>query len=117
MAGTLAVVGDLVKPQIYDVARWYDAGRGVIPSFILERPPSAELRPDQVDPFDYPRDAPVVEALVQGTPLPPDAADADVARFRRLVRTAEHKRWQAGIVLKVSERAFGSGRFVPVTRI
>jgi NAD+ synthase (glutamine-hydrolysing) len=110
MAGTLAVVGDLTKPQVYDVARWYDAGRGRIPRFVLERAPSAELRPDQVDPFDYPREAPIVEALVRDEPV--EGAD----RYRRLLHAAEHKRWQSGIVLKVSERAFGSGRLVPVTR-
>lgn len=117
MAGTLSVIGDLTKPQIYDVARWYDAGRGVIPSFILERPPSAELRPEQVDPFDYPREAPIVEALVQGTPIPPGASPDDVARYRRLLRSSEHKRWQAGIVLKTSEKAFGTGRIIPVSRV
>jgi NAD+ synthase (glutamine-hydrolysing) len=117
MAGTLAVVGDLTKPQIYDVARWYDRGRGVIPPFVLERAPSAELRPDQVDPFDYPREAPVVEALVRGEPVPPGASDEDLARYRRLLRAAEHKRWQSGIVLKESEKAFGTGRLIPVTRV
>lgn len=111
MAGTLAVVGDLTKPRIYDVARWYDARRGAIPPFVLERAPSAELRPDQVDPFDYPREAPIVEALVQGEAV--EGAD----RYRGLLLAAEHKRRQAGIVLKVSERAFGSGRMVPVTRV
>lgn len=117
MAGTLSVIGDLTKPRVYDVARWYDAGRGVIPAFILDRPPSAELRPDQIDPFDYPREAPVVEALVAGTPVPEGTSDEDLARYRRLLRAAEHKRWQAGIVLKTSETAFGSGRMVPVTRV
>jgi NAD+ synthase (glutamine-hydrolysing) len=117
MAGTLAVLGDLTKPQVYDVARWYDGGRGTIPAFILERPPSAELKADQVDPFDYPRVSPVVEALVTNTPVPPGTPDDEVTRYRRLIRAAEHKRWQAGIVLKVSEKAFGTGRLIPVTRV
>jgi NAD+ synthase (glutamine-hydrolysing) len=116
MAGSIAVVGDLTKTRVYEVARWYDARRGPIPRFILERPPSAELRENQVDPFDYERDAPIVEALVTGDPLPASAAEDEIAGFRRMIRAAEHKRWQAGIVLKVTEKSFGSGRLIPVTR-
>jgi NAD+ synthase (glutamine-hydrolysing) len=113
LAGTLAVIGDLIKLQVYDVARWLAAsGRVAIPPFILERPPSAELKPDQVDPFDYPKVAPAVEALVQGQP-----GGAEDERWRRALLTSEHKRWQHGIVLKISEKAFGAGRMVPVTRV
>jgi len=111
LAGTLAVIGDLTKPTVYALARWVSANRAAIPAFILERPPSAELRPDQVDPFDYPAVAPVVEDLVQGRP-PKGESD----RWRRLLHASEHKRWHHGIVLKVSEKAFGTGRMVPVTR-
>jgi NAD+ synthetase len=113
MAGTLSVVGDLTKPQIYAVARWYDSTRNVIPRFVLDRPPSAELRYDQVDPFDYPVVAPVVDAIVRGEGN--TGGDADVASLARSIHSAEHKRWQSGIVLKVSEKAFGTGRMVPVT--
>lgn len=113
LAGTLSVIGDLTKPEVYAVARWVSKHRAAIPPFILDRPPSAELRPDQVDPFDYPVVAPAVEALVQGESLP---GDPEASRWRRLLHAAEHKRWQHGIVLKVSERAFGTGRMMPVTR-
>ncbi len=102
LAGTLCPLGDLTKPQVYELARY--VGRDVIPPFVLERPPSAELRPEQVDPFDYETFSPQMEALVQ-------ANQSD-----RAMRQAEHKRWQAGIILKVSEKAFGSGRMMPVTR-
>jgi len=113
LAGTLAVIGDLTKPAVYAVARWLVAsGRAAIPSFILERPPSAELKPDQMDPFDYPTVAPAVEDLVQGRP-----AGEEGERWRRALLTSEHKRWQHGIVLKVSEKAFGTGRMMPVTRV
>lgn len=125
MAGTLGVIADLTKPQVYALCRHINehaAPPGPIPSFILDRAPSAELRPDQVDPFDYPRESPRIESLVQHdapTAAAPDdsaASPAEWQRYRRLLRSAEHKRWQFGIVLKVSERAFGSGRMVPVTR-
>jgi NAD+ synthase (glutamine-hydrolysing) len=111
LAGTLSVLGDVTKPEVYAMARWYVANRGPIPDFILERPPTAELRPGQVDPFDYPVVAPVVESLVRGMPV----AGADP--WRRMLRASESKRWQHGVILKVSERAFGSGRMVPITRV
>jgi len=110
LAGTLSPIGDLPKPAVYALANWVAEHRVPIPRFILERPPTAELRPEQVDPFDYPIVAPAVESLVQGQPT--DGAD----RWRRSLRAAEHKRWQHGVVLKVSERAFGTGRMVPITR-
>lgn len=122
MAGALGVIADLTKPQVYALCRHINAtqrgadGEGPIPAFILDRPPSAELRPDQVDPFDYPRESPIIEALAQQQPVPADAPAIDVARYRRMLRSAEHKRWQFGIALKVSEHAFGTGRMIPVTR-
>ena len=116
MAGSLSPIGDLTKPQVYEVSRWYDSGRGVIPPFVLERPPSAELRPEQIDPFDYPRISPIVEAIVQGLPIPAHASREEVERCQQLIRISEHKRWQSGIVLKVSEKSFGTGRMMPVTK-
>lgn len=116
MAGTLGVIADLTKPQIYALARWYNERHRVIPEFILTRPPSAELKLDQVDPFDYDREAPIAEALVQGTATPEGADEDTIARFRTMLWRSEHKRWQAGIVLKVSEKSFGTGRMLPVTR-
>jgi NAD+ synthase (glutamine-hydrolysing) len=104
MAGSLCPIADLTKPDVYRLARWIQAERGVIPDFIMERPPSAELRPDQVDPFDYDVVAPALEELIlqnqSNTPL----------------RRSEHKRWHMGVILKVSEKAFGSGRLIPITR-
>jgi NAD+ synthase (glutamine-hydrolysing) len=65
-----------------------------------------------VDPVDYPVVAPAVEALVRGL-----APGAGADRWRRMLRASESKRWQHGVVLKVSERAFGTGRMVPITRV
>jgi NAD+ synthase (glutamine-hydrolysing) len=104
LAGTLAPIGDLTKPQVYELARQC----AEIPRFILERPPSAELRPEQVDPFDYPVESPYFEDIVAGH-TPGTSAD------RRRIHAAEHKRRQGPVILKVSERAFGSGRMVPLT--
>jgi NAD+ synthase (glutamine-hydrolysing) len=112
LAGTLSPIGDLTKMEVYALAHWYAAARGAIPHFVLDRPPSAELRPGQVDPFDYAVLSPALEALVQGHPVPA----AGLASARDLLRTTEHKRYQHGVILKVSERAFGTGRLMPVTR-
>jgi NAD+ synthetase len=113
LAGTLSVLGDLTKTEVYAVARWAAEHRAPIPPFILDRLPTAELRPDQIDPFDYPVVAPAVEALVRGHRPP---SEADIAPLRRLLRNAEHKRWQHGVILKVTDRAFGTGRMMPITR-
>lgn len=116
MAGTLAVIGDVTKPDVYRLARHYDGGRGLIPAFVFERAPSAELSPDQVDPFDYARVSPILEALVTGSPLPPGTPPEEAAQLASQLRAAEHKRWQAGLVLKLSEKSFGTGRMLPVTQ-
>lgn len=121
MAGTLSVIGDLTKSDVYAVARWADAHLVRIPPFILERPPSAELRENQVDPFDYALVSPEVEAMVQGErSLGLESLPADerlrLQKMHKMLRAAEHKRWQAGVVLKVSEKAFGTGRLMPITR-
>ncbi len=104
MAGGLAPIGDLTKTQVYDLARWYQAQHAVIPDFILEREPSAELKPNQVDPFDYAKVSPAMEALVQANQV-----NGYLAR-------SEHKRHQMCPILKVSEKAFGIGRMMPITR-
>ncbi len=104
MAGTLCPIADVTKPEVVALARWIDSVRGVMPPFTLERPPSAELRTDQVDPFDYSKVAPGLERLVQEN-------RSDLA-----LRRSEHKRWQMGVVLKVSEKSFGTGRMIPITR-
>jgi len=122
MAGTLSPLGDLPKHRVQALARWASAHIAPIPAFTLSRPPTAELRPDQVDPFDYAVVGPAVQAELRtaggmgGQPAEP-ALDPplDPALARSLVR-AEHKRWQAPIVLKVGEVAFGTGRMMPVTR-
>ncbi len=115
LAGSLSPIGDLDKVEVVALATWIAANRVHIPTFILERTPSAELAPDQVDPFDYPRVAPAVRALVRGE-QPTGLPEAEVTGLARKVRAAEHKRWQHGVILKVSDRAFGTGRMLPITR-
>jgi NAD+ synthase (glutamine-hydrolysing) len=112
LAGDLAPLGDLSKPEVYALARHYDARTHAIPPYILERPPSAELAPNQVDPFDYDAVSPVVDALARGAP---PRSSTNTHEFERRVQAAEFKRRLAPIILKVHEDSFGSGRWVPVT--
>jgi NAD+ synthase (glutamine-hydrolysing) len=112
LAGLLSPIGDLPKTDVMRLAQWVARTRGAIPPFVLERAPTAELSAGQVDPFDYDDVAPRVEAIVANR-LRAEPANEPL---RAAVRRAEGKRFVHGIVLKVSEWAFGSGRLVPVTR-
>jgi NAD+ synthase (glutamine-hydrolysing) len=104
MAGAISPLGDLTKLEVIALAEWINTHRTPIPTFTRERPPSAELAPDQVDPFDYDEVSPAVEAMVQANQSSP------------AMQAAEHKRWQMGVILKVSDKAFGTGRMVPISR-
>jgi len=104
LAGTISPLGDLTKPEVYALAKWINVERDGIPLFIMERKPSAELRAEQVDPFDYSTVSPEVESLLQKN------------QSNAAMRTSEHKRWQAGVILKVSGKSFGRGRMIPITR-
>jgi NAD+ synthase (glutamine-hydrolysing) len=104
MAGSLCPIADLTKPDVYRLARWIQADQGSIPAFIMERPPTAELRPDQVDPFEYGVVGPTLEGLILQN------------QGNGPIRRSEHKRWHMGVILKVSDKAFGTGRLIPITR-
>ena len=123
MVGALAVIGDLVKTRVYAVCRWLNRDREVIPVSILEKPPSAELRPDQKDtdslpPYDVLD--PILEAYVERYETPERIASANgfplalVQHVVRLVERSEYKRQQAAPVLKVTPKSFGMGRRFPI---
>lgn len=123
MVGALAVVGDLVKTRLYAVCRWLNREREVIPAAIIEKPPSAELRPGQKDtdslpPYDVLD--PIVEAYVERYETPEKIAEANgyplalVQQVVRMVERAEYKRQQAAPVLKVTPKSFGMGRRFPI---
>jgi len=123
MCGGLAVIGDVSKPEVYALAKYYNTWRGaeIIPRRIIERPPSAELREEQVDPFDYDRISPLADAVIEEhlsreeiLALPEDYTEAEVDLVFRLVRINEYKRRQAAPILRVTEKAFGIGRKMPI---
>ncbi|MFZ1086650.1 MAG: NAD+ synthase [Terracidiphilus sp.] len=123
MVGALAVIGDLVKTRVYDVCRWINRGREVIPAAILDKPPSAELRPDQKDTDSLPPYEvldPILEAYVERYESPEQIAQANgfplelVQQVVHLVERSEYKRQQAAPVLKVTSKSFGMGRRFPI---
>jgi NAD+ synthetase len=123
MVGALAVIGDLVKTRVYQLCRWINRSREVIPVAILEKPPSAELRPDQKDTDSLPPYEvldPILEAYVERYETPEQIAQANgfplelVQQVVRLVERSEYKRQQAAPVLKVTSKSFGMGRRFPI---
>jgi NAD+ synthase (glutamine-hydrolysing) len=123
MVGALAVVGDLVKTRLYAICRWLNRDREIIPPAIIDKPPSAELRPGQMDtdslpPYDVLD--PIVEAYVERYETPEHIADANgyplalVKQVVRLIEGSEYKRQQAAPVLKVTPKSFGMGRRFPI---
>jgi len=124
MAGGLAVIGDLLKTEVFDLCRYINRDKEIIPDNILTKPPSAELRPDQKDedslpPYDI-LDGILVEYLMNHRTA--DEIEAlgyepeTVERIVGLVGRVEYKRGQAPPVLRISEKAFGAGRRMPVAR-
>jgi len=123
MVGALAVIGDLVKTRVYAVCRWLNRSGEVIPLAILEKPPSAELRPDQKDTDSLPPYEvldPILEGYVERYETPEEIARAHqlplelVQQVVRLVERSEYKRQQAAPVLKVTSKSFGTGRRFPI---
>ncbi len=123
MVGALAVIGDLVKTRVYAVCRWLNRDGEVIPQTILDKPPSAELRPDQKDTDSLPPYEvldPILEAYVERYETPEHIANTHgfplelVQQVVRLVERSEYKRQQAAPVLKVTSKAFGMGRRFPI---
>jgi NAD+ synthase (glutamine-hydrolysing) len=123
MVGALAVIGDLVKTRVYAVCHWINREREVIPGAILEKPPSAELRPGQKDTDSLPPYEvldPIIEAYVERYETPECIAGRRgfplelVQQMVHLVERSEYKRQQAAPVLKVTSKSFGMGRRFPI---
>jgi NAD+ synthase (glutamine-hydrolysing) len=123
MVGGLAVISDVPKTLVYRLSRYVNSRRPVIPQDTLEKPPSAELRHDQKDsdslpPYeildavleDYVEDAHTAERIAAD-----HSFDIEVVRrVLRMVDRAEYKRQQAAPGIKISPKAFGYGRRLPI---
>jgi len=133
--GGLGVLGDLYKTEVFELSRHYNeaAGRELIPTTIIDKPPSAELSPDQKDtdslpPYDVLD--PILKTLIEGSRLPQKEGEAAmkfvletsttgegkalIERVKHMIARNEYKRRQSPPILRVRSRAFGSGRQMPI---
>lgn len=121
--GALAVLGDVFKTEVYALARWLNREREIIPQNTIDRPPTAELKPGQRDEDDLPPYALLDQILRAYVEERQDIADI-AARLRldpalvqdvaRRIRQSEYKRIQAAPCIRVSRKAFGPGRSMPL---
>lgn len=122
MCGGLSVIGDVYKTEVFELARYMNKDGEVIPENIITKPPSAELRPDQKDTDSLPEYDELDKILfeyIENRKSPQDIIEmgADeklVRRVLRLVNINEFKRYQTAPVLRVSSKAFGMGRRMPI---
>ncbi|HCJ79071.1 MAG TPA: NAD(+) synthase, partial [Desulfotomaculum sp.] len=122
MCGGLAVISDVPKTMVYVLTRYINREREIIPAQVLVKPPSAELRPDQTDQDSLPPyeilDAILHLYIEENKPAAEIiAAGYDAALVREIIQKidrAEYKRRQAALGLKVTTKAFGIGRRIPI---
>ena len=123
MVGALAVIGDVMKTHVYELSRYANREREIIPLATINKPPSAELRPEQKDTDSLPPYEvldPILEAYVERYCSAEQIArdqkvDVELVRqVLKLVERSEYKRQQAAPVLKVTRKSFGMGRRFPI---
>ncbi|MGK7345844.1 MAG: NAD+ synthase [Candidatus Nitrospinota bacterium M3_3B_026] len=125
MVGGFSVIKDVFKTRVYALCEWrnLEAGRELIPRSIIEKPPSAELRPGQLDIDSLPpynQLDPILEAYIEGEKNIDEIVDLGysrplVSRVIRMVDKAEYKRRQGPIGVKITAKAFGRDRRHPIT--
>ena len=124
MCGALAAIADVFKTDVYKIARWVNREREIIPAASITKPPSAELRPNQTDQDSLPPyemldqilDAYVVQNLSKAEIIARGFDAAVVNDVINKITFSEYKRRQAAPGLKVSPRAFGIGRRIPIAQ-
>jgi NAD+ synthase (glutamine-hydrolysing) len=122
MNGGLSVLGDVYKTEVFELARYINREREIIPENTIIKPPSAELRPDQKDSDSLP-DYEILDKIlyqyIEHRKGPSDLIrmgfdEATVYRVLKMVNTNEYKRYQTPPILRVSPKAFGMGRRMPI---
>ncbi len=122
LAGGISVIADVYKTEVYDLARYINRKHEIIPVHTIQKPPSAELRPNQKDSDslpDYDILDTILKLYIEGRQSPQEimASGYDktlVNRILKLVNRNEFKRYQTAPVLRVSPKAFGMGRRMPI---
>lgn len=122
MCGSLSVLGDVYKTQVYELAQYINREREIIPLNTITKPPSAELRPDQKDSDSLP-DYALLDAILfdhienkkgEKALLEQGYESLLVKKIVQLVKNAEYKRFQTPPILRVSNKAFGYSRKMPI---
>ena len=122
MVGGLSVIADIYKTEVFELAKFINQEQEIIPSNIITKPPSAELRPDQFDSDSLP-DYAILDTIlyeyIENQKGPKEIIDLGfdkklVERILKLVNRNEFKRYQVAPVLRVSSKAFGMGRRMPI---
>jgi NAD+ synthase (glutamine-hydrolysing) len=122
MNGGLSVIADLYKTEVYALAKWINREEEIIPENIITKAPSAELRPDQKDSDSLPDYDVLDEILIEyienrkgpAEIIAMGHSEELVNAILRLVNLNEYKRYQTPPILRVSKKAFGMGRRVPI---
>ena len=122
MCGGLSVIGDVYKTDVFALARYINRHKEVIPNNILVKPPSAELRPNQKDSDSLPDYDLLDQVLFQYVDQRKGPKELEkmgfpkplVERTLRMVNINEYKRFQTPPILRVSSKAFGMGRRMPI---
>jgi NAD+ synthase (glutamine-hydrolysing) len=122
MAGGLSVIGDVYKTDVFKLARYINRDHEIIPENIIVKPPSAELKPGQLDTDSLPEYRILDSILYQYIELQKPAIEIElegfdksvVERVLRLINCNEYKRYQAPPVLRISSKSFGDGRKMPI---
>jgi NAD+ synthase (glutamine-hydrolysing) len=122
--GAIAVIGDLLKTEVYELVDFINSKQEIIPKSIIKKAPSAELRPDQKDSDSLP-EYPVLDKIIDAyvsrlltvQEISDQGIDQDLVRkVLNLIDGAEYKRQQSPPVLKIAGKAFGAGRRMPVAQ-
>ncbi|MDT8431437.1 MAG: NAD+ synthase [Bacteroidales bacterium] len=122
MAGGLSVLGDVYKVDVYALANYINRDREIIPQNIIDKPPSAELRPDQKDADSLP-EYEILDSILElyiGKQWPEEQIAREgfepdlVKKVIRMVNMSEYKRYQTPPILRISSKAFGVGRRIPI---
>lgn len=120
MAGGLSVIGDVYKTDVYKLAEYINRNKTIIPESIIRKPPSAELRPNQLDSDSLPDYNILDKILYQYIELqkPPEkiegSDDQTIRKVIRMINVNEYKRYQTPPALRISSKAFGEGRKMPL---
>ena len=121
LCGAMSVISDLNKLQVYEVSKWinYSNNNNVIPLSVINKKPSAELRENQYDPFDYSKVSPMVDFIINDlydeNQLKEKGFELElIQEIYSRVHLSEYKRRQAPPGIKISSKAFGMGRRYPI---